>query len=98
MDDRICYFNTDLDLISSEDLTALASAFEAGSVPPLHITRREDDLWHASCETTEQIGEPEENIVTKLVAVESLEEGPRAAWSTCTRREVNIGFDCGAKP
>ncbi len=98
MDNTICYLNTDLDLISAGDLTALAVALEAGGVPPLHITRGEDGLWHASCETAEQFGEPEGNIAAILVVVESLGEGPRAGWSACTRREFNVGFDCGDKP
>ena len=98
MDDTIRYLNTDLDLISAHELTALTSALEAGGVPPLHTTRGEDGLWHASCETAEQFEEPEGNIAAILLVVESLNAVARAAWSACTRRELNVGFDCGAKP
>lgn len=34
----ISYLNTDLDLTSSDDLTALAATFEAQGVSPLHVT------------------------------------------------------------
>lgn len=97
-DDTIRYLNTDLDLVSRGDLTALASALDAGGVPPLHVTRGEDGLWHASCETARQFGEPEGNMAAILAVVETLGAAERAVWSACERREFNIGFDCGAKP
>ncbi len=98
MDDTICYLNTDLDLTSPVDLTSLVTALEATGLLPLHSARREDGLWYATCETGEQFGEPEANIAAMLAVIEALPEGPRATWSACTRRELNVGFDCGAKP
>jgi hypothetical protein len=98
MDDTICYLNTDLDLASPIDLFALLSALEAAGLPPLHSARREDGRWHATCETAEQFSEPEQNIAAILAVIEALPYGPRAVWSACTRRELNVGFDCGAKP
>jgi len=98
MDSTIRYLNTDLDLTSSVDLTTLAAALETGGVPPLHVSRREDGLWYACCETIKQFEEPEGNIAAILVVVESLAEPLRAIWSGCMRREFNIGYDCGTKP
>lgn len=98
MDGVIHYLNTDLDLTSADDLTALAAAFEAGGVPPLHVTRGEDGLWYACFETGEQHTEPEPNIAAMLAVVESLVKPLRSVWADCSRREFNIGYDCGLEP
>ena len=98
MADTICYLNTDLDLTSPVDLAVLVSALEAAGLPPLHSARHEDGYWYATCETAEQFSEPEANIAAILALIEALPDGPRAIWSACTRRDLNVGYDCGAKP
>jgi hypothetical protein len=98
MDDMICYLNTDLDLTSGMDLAPLVSALEAAGVEPLHCARHEDGQWYAICETARQFSEPESNVAAIIAAVESLPAEAQALWSDCTRRELNIGFDCGTKP
>jgi hypothetical protein len=98
MDDTISYLNTDLDLISADELNALARAFEAGGVEPLHVTLGHDGLWYATFETDKGHDEPEPNIAAMLAVVESLTEQLRSVWDGCTKREFNIGYDCGAKP
>jgi hypothetical protein len=45
VDGTICYLGTNLDLTSSDDLTAQAAVFESQSVFPLHLNRAEDGLW-----------------------------------------------------
>jgi hypothetical protein len=94
----ITYLNTDLDLISSDELTALATVFEARGLFPLHVSRRDDGLWYASFETQDQHTEAEPNIAALVAVVESLAEPHRSMWSGCTRREFNIGYDCGSEP
>jgi hypothetical protein len=94
----ISYLNTDLDLTSAEDLTELAAAFEAAGVFPLHVTRGEDGRWYACFETVEQHTEPETNIAAMLGVVESLAPPQRPVWAGCSRREFNIGYDCGLEP
>jgi hypothetical protein len=94
----ICYLNTDLDLTSAEDPTALALAFENAGVPPLHVTRGGDALWSATFETSVQFTEPEPNIGAMLTVIESLARPLRSMWDGCTRREFNIGYDCGDEP
>ena len=94
----ISYLNTDLDLTSAEDLTALAAAFEGRGVLPLHVTHGADALWYATFETSVQFAEPEPNIGAMLVIVESLARPLRSMWDGCTRREFNIGYDCGDEP
>lgn len=98
MDGVITYLNTDLDLVSDDDPTPLASALESGGVFPLHITRGEDGQWYATFETEEQYSEPEANIAAMLAAVESLDASLRSVWAGCSLREFNIGYDCGLEP
>ena len=98
MDNTICYLNTDLDLVSSDDLTELGNAFEVAGAFPLHDTQGEDGLWYATLETDEQHTEPDPNISEMLTIIESLAEPLRNLWMNCTRREFNIGYDCGADP
>ena len=92
------YRNTDLVLTSSEDLTALAAIFESRGVVQLSLTRGDDRLWHASFETRGQHTEPEPNIAAMVAVAESLGDPHRSVWLGCTRREFNIGFDCGTAP
>ncbi len=98
LDGVIAYLNTDLDLTSRDDLTALAAAFEAGGVRPVHVTQGEDGLWYAMFETAERHSEPEPNIAATLAVIESLAAPLRSVWAGCTRREFNIGYDCGLGP
>src|SRR5205823_9999900 len=82
LDNTICYRNTDLDLTSADDLTALAAALEAGGVFPLHVAQGEDGLWYATFETEgHYYTEPEPNIAAMLAVVESLAEPLRSVWA-----------------
>ena len=98
MDGTICYLNTDLDLTSSDDLTALSAFFESRGVFPLHVTHGDEGLWYATFETQDQHTEPEPNITAIVAVAESLGEAHRPVWLGCTRREFNIGYDCGTEP
>jgi hypothetical protein len=98
MDGRIQYLNTDLDLASTDDLTALASALKTLGVFSLHVARGEDAQWHATFETDEHFDQADANIAAMITAVESLPEPLRAAWSRCSQREFNVGYDCGGEP
>lgn len=53
MNGKITYLNTDLDLVSEHDLTALTAAFEAAEVRAFHTTLCDDGLWRAMFETDE---------------------------------------------
>lgn len=98
MEGVICYLNTDLDLTSADDLTALAVAFKAGGVPPLHVTPGDNGLWYACFETDDTYVEPEPNIAAMLKVVEKLVPTLRTVWDHCMRREFNVGYDCGSEP
>jgi hypothetical protein len=98
VDGTICYLNTDLDLTSATDLTALATVFESRGVFPLDVTHGDDGPWHAIFEVEGQPTEPEQDIAVMVAVVESLDEPHFSVWRSCTQREFNIGYDCGAAP
>src|SRR5262245_24412557 len=98
MDGEICYLNTDLDLTSFEDLTALTSAFNLEHVSPLNVILGTDGLWNATFGTEESYSEPEPNIGAMLAVIESFGRRHQSAWKRCTQREFNIGYDCGDEP
>lgn len=95
---RISYLNTDLDLTSDDDLTILANALAARGVLPIHLAQEPDGSWLAIFETEDQHGQPEANIAVMLDAIETLPEPLRPVWFGCTRRELNIGYECGEDP
>lgn len=94
----IQYLNTDLDLVAPVSLAPLACALEARQVVPLHVTQGDDGQWYATLETDEQFNDPEHSIARMLDAIESLPDHARALWDKCTKRDFNIGYDCGVEP
>jgi hypothetical protein len=98
VDGKIRYLNTDLDLKSGDNLTALAAAFKTQGIFLLHVTRDEDGLWYATFETDEDFDQPDPNITVMIAVVESLVEPIQSLWSSCILREFNIGYDCGSEP
>ena len=62
------------------------------------MTQGDNGLWYATFETDQSHAEPEPNIAAMLAIVESLPGPRRTVWDGCTRREFNIGYDCGAEP
>jgi hypothetical protein len=99
VDDTIYYINTDLDLTSADDLTALTVTFKAGGTIALHCGCYDDGLWYATFEREDyDQSQPEPAIAAMLEVVESLNEPLRAVWLGCTRREFNIGYVCGSRP
>jgi hypothetical protein len=98
---QIRYLNTDLDLVSPQDLTALVSSFKTAGVYALHCAQDDTDAqWHAKfeSETSGDSPEPETDLAVLLTAIESLSPPLRDQWLACTLREFNIGYDCGDDP
>lgn len=93
-----CYLNTDLDLISTVDLTPLVEVFESQGIFPLHLIRGEDGYWSATLETEEQYEDPETNIAAMLSAIENFDEPERSVWESLILCEFNIGYGCGSEP
>jgi hypothetical protein len=92
------YLNTDLDLVAERDLTLLVSALTDRGVPSLSMFQRDDGRWQATFETEEVFRNADANISALLTAIEGLSPEPLSAWSACSVREFNIGYDCGDEP
>lgn len=95
---KFSYLNTDLDLSSSDELSELAGVFESRGLFALHVTLGKDGIWQARFETVKQHDQPEPNIMEMVSVIESLADPERATWSGCSKREFNIGYDCGTTP
>ncbi|QDT67004.1 hypothetical protein [Calycomorphotria hydatis] len=108
LDGKIEYLNTNLDLRSTDDLTALTQHFEQSGVDCLHVCQGSDGLWYATLETIDHetenrdrggnYQEPEPNIAAFLNTIESLPKELYRVWQGCELREFNIGYDCGNEP
>jgi hypothetical protein len=101
MNDTIHYLNTDLELASDEDLSALTAAFEAKGMWTLFVAAPgADGLWYANFEMRwdDKIWEPEPTIAAMLDVIESQTEPLQLVWSRCKVRDFNIGYDCGSEP
>jgi hypothetical protein len=92
----IQYLNTDLDLVCDIDPATLATEFESRDLS-VNVTHGDDGLWYILCEDDNDT-EPEPNIVRLLDAVDSLTDAARAIWQRCSKREFNVGYDCGDEP
>lgn len=97
---RIQYLNTDLDLVAARDLMPLTGALQSLGVRPLNVQQGTDGQWYSLLEITTDLEkyEPEETIRVMLDAIEGLEVESKQLWAECSKREFNIGYDCGDEP
>ena len=95
----IHYLNSDLDLVASVPLADLAAELESRGVFPLHVEQFDDGLWHSTLERDDcDHTEPDANIAEILTAIEALPPAAMETWNACTKREFNVGYDCGDEP
>ena len=96
----IQYLNTDLDLICDIDPTPLVAELDALDLYADIVQTPHDGtgLWHVLCEDNSDTTEPERNVIGLLDAVDLLTEVAFAIWERCTKREFNVGYDCGDGP
>jgi hypothetical protein len=92
------YLNTDLDLVSTVDLSPLAATLEAKGLFQLHLAQTEEDCWIACFETSEQYEDPESTIAAMLSVIEHLDAPAQQIWQGLTLCEFNIGYGCGDEP
>ncbi len=99
------YLNTDLELSSAEDLTAMAkpskgiaTAFEAQGMLCLHLNCDEQGLWQATFEAEMQHPEPEASIAQMMTIVELLPPPLQTLWLNCHSRTFDIGYHCSDQP
>lgn len=93
---KIQYVNTDLDLACDFDPSMIASEFEARGLS-VHVTPGNDGRFYLLCEDCNDT-EPEPNIKCLLDAVDALSDDSRKLWARCSKREFDIGYDCGDEP
>lgn len=99
---RTEYINTDLCVISAEDLAPLAAALEARGV--LVLDRRDDEcgMHHWTFECVTLAGDPDDKPAVRLCAVlDAVEDLPPQAmvqWRACVIRKLDVGFSCGDVP
>jgi hypothetical protein len=94
----IRYLNTDLDIVSAQDLTPFAAALEAKGLLLLHLGRGDDGCNQAIFEADASHNSPEETMRAMLDIVEALPPSERAVWDAAALRLLNIGYDCGSEP
>jgi hypothetical protein len=93
---KIQYLNTDLVLVCDVDPSRLASEFKACGLFT-NVTPGDDGLFYVLCEDNNDT-EPEPNIRRLLDAVDRLSADAREIWARCSKREFNVGYDCGDEP
>ncbi len=92
----IQYLNTDLDLVCDVDPTLLAKEFESHGLAVV-VTPGDDGRFYVLCEDMNDT-EPEPNIKRLLDAADALSVDARELWARCSKREFNVGYDCGDEP
>ncbi|MCA9044861.1 MAG: hypothetical protein KDA69_11110 [Planctomycetaceae bacterium] len=92
----IQYRNTDLDLVCDVAPSPLVTEFDAHDLY-VHVQAGDDGLFYVMCEGDNE-SEPELNIVRLLDAIDALSELGREVWRRCSKREFNVGYDCGDEP
>lgn len=96
---EIYYINTDLNLVAPYDLAPLAEALmRHGVLCSLYVGPYQNGFWSARFETSGSCSEPDLNIGVMLMAIDGLDESSRKLWTACTRREFDIGYQCGEEP
>ncbi len=93
---NITYLNTDLEIVSKEDISPIIQAF-GNKVCILNQENRED-YYFASLETNSNV------ISANLTAeyfcdlIEQLPRDIRSIWDNCDSRILDIGYECGTLP
>jgi hypothetical protein len=95
----IRYLNTDLDLVAPIPLTDLVESLESRCVIPISVDQGKDGLWYSTLESAKwEQTEPESTVIEILTAIDSLSAEVLKVWNACTKREFNIGYECGDEP
>ena len=109
MDEVTSYSTTELNLYSTEDLTALATALEARGLEVRYRALWIDEtqwhriaepqwLWKFNAGGEGWYDDPEPEVAALLTAVEALAPAAWAAWAGCSRRVLDLGYYCGTRP
>lgn len=92
----IHYRNTDLDIVCEVDPAILVKGFDT-HVNIVNVHNGDDGQYYVLCEDTSNT-DPELNISRLLDVVDNFTESARKVWNRCSKRDFNIGYDCGDGP
>ena len=93
---QIQYLNTDLNLVCDVDPTLLVAEFETRDFA-IDVRTGDDGLFYVMCEDAHDT-EPEPNISRLLDVVDSLIGPARELWNRCSKRQFDVGYECGNEP
>src|SRR5688572_6928707 len=88
------YANTDLDLVSESELSDLIEVFRSSC----HVLTYDNQhaKWFATIEPSLEAERIiDRDIEQLLLAAKGLTGGALQQWRMCTRRDLNIGIECG---
>jgi len=89
------FLNADLVLEAKFDLRPLASALTSNGLILLGEVAAKGEVWKATFESNLVKPTPERALAKILAALESLDDGHRAAWERCLSRCLDLGYQCG---
>lgn len=100
---KICYRNTDLDLVSAVPLDPLFQRLEALGLVRIANHQDPDGNWFAAFEfigadEKELVGSAETTAVGILTVLEQLEGSEKDLFDQCLVREFNTAYDFGSEP
>ena len=93
---EIEYLNVDLELSSNTTLEPIIEAF-GDRVVVLHH-RVHDGAHFAAFESADQFDHPEPAIRELCGLATGLAGSARSGWESCTKRVLDLGFNCGHSP
>ena len=94
---KIRFINVDLDISSPKSLGPLTKALQKKRIVNLRRPDDADDTT-ASYELVMSLSSANETISRMLDVLEQLKGEAKEAWLGATRREFDIGYDCGTEP
>ena len=92
------YIVTDVTFEASHDLQPLVDDLIAGGLGSVFDIRSFDDSWEARGGILVKPYDPESSIARFLDVLDSLGMESKQSWSNCSKREFDIGYQCGKRP
>ena len=90
----IRFINIDLDVSSEQSIRPLTEYLTYNGLS--NLSKAEDR--NASYELDVLFNSANAALSVMLDVLEKLPPEPHEAWQACTRREFNLGFECGTEP
>lgn len=85
------FLNLDLDIESSNDLTSLLESFGESVVVMSHDQGEVNKL---SLELAGVTGDPNQLVLEFAKLIEALPVAAKSIWDNCSKKEIDIGFEC----